>query len=227
MTYVFGIQLGETMPILRAFEFGLVASVVAPSLICPIVSFKIVMASQERDRANSRLAETDQLTGLLNRRGFDAAAQKAISRLSASESPVSALMIDIDFFKNVNDGFGHEFGDAALVHLAKILQNMALVQRFIVGRQGGEKFVVLLPGRKALEATSIAERLRYACCKTPVNCKGRSTSIAVSIGVSSQEPSVSLADLISQADSALYRAKRSGRNRVILHRSDVDLERVA
>jgi diguanylate cyclase (GGDEF)-like protein len=229
-SYVFGTQPGALVPVWEVFTFGLFVSVLLPALICPIVSYKMALTGQERDEANARLrqlAETDHLTGLLNRRGFDAAAQMAISNESIGEIAVSAMMIDIDFFKKVNDRFGHEFGDAALVHIARILQDMASSEGFIVGRQGGEEFVALLPGRTEHEALSIAERFRHACSEAPVDCKGQSASIAVSIGVSSQSLPVLLSQLLGKADDALYRAKQDGRNRVILNCSAVARRRVA
>jgi diguanylate cyclase (GGDEF)-like protein len=230
MTYVFGIDPDATIPVSLVFKFGASIALVAPLLICPIVSCKISLTIAERDHAHvelRRIAETDQLTGLLNRRGFDAAAKAAISQRHSGDPPISALMIDIDFFKKINDSFGHDVGDAALVEVATILRDMAGSEGFVAGRQGGEEFIALLPGRAALEACATAERLREACTGIAIEHDGKSISMAVSIGVACQRPPVSLSELMGEADGALYRAKRTGRNRVVLHQPVVALERAA
>ena len=227
MIYVFGFDLDATIKVSLAFKFGLAIAVAAPALICPVTSYKIVMAIRERDRAHvelRRLADTDQLTGLLNRRGFDAAAE---SLIDLRNPRMSVLMIDIDLFKTLNDSLGHEFGDAALVQVAAILRNTALAEGFIVGRQGGEEFIALLPGMSGPEAVTIAERLRETCSKNPVEYQHKLAYLAVSIGVSTQRQQSSLSQLVGEADSALYRAKQTGRNRVVLHQPIVSLVRVA
>jgi diguanylate cyclase len=140
---------------------------------------------------------------------------------------MSVLMIDIDFFKELNDSFGHDFGDAALVQVAAILRNEALEEGFIVGRQGGDEFVALLPGVSGPKAAAIAERIRRACSETLVEHGGKSAYVTVSVGVSTQSQQNSLSQLIGEADGALYCAKQEGRNRVVLYRSVVSLARVA
>jgi len=223
MIYVFGLDPDATVKVSLAYKFGLAITVVAPALICPFTSFKIAMTIRERDRAYvelRRLADTDQLTGLLNRRGFDAAAERLIDLRNPR---MSVLMIDIDSFKKLNDSLGHEFGDAALVQVAAILRDVAQAENFIVGRQGGEEFVALLPGVSGPEAVSIAERLRETCSQTVVEYQQKSAYLAVSIGVSTHRKNSSLSQLVSEADSALYRAKQAGRNRVVLHQPIVSL----
>src|SRR5204862_1081496 len=100
-----------------------------------------------------RLAQTDQLTGLLNRLGFNAAAEQVIN---ARDVATSVLMIDLDHFKDINDKFGHDFGDAALVHIAAIIRDMALSKGSVVGRRGGEEFVVLMPDVVHADALAFA-----------------------------------------------------------------------
>jgi len=230
MAYIYGTDMNAAIPVSLAFKLGLGMGVVAPALICPILAFRTIRAIQERDRAHvelRRIAETDQLTGLLNRRGFDAAAQAATEQCARHNRPVSALIVDVDFFKAINDSFGHEFGDAALVHVAAMLNDAATAEAFIVGRQGGEEFVALLPGWTGQQAATIAEKLRQTCAETPFAFKGKSALVAVSIGVTTATRRVSLPQLMEEADSALYRAKRSGRNRVTLHRPAIELEQAA
>jgi diguanylate cyclase (GGDEF)-like protein len=230
MTYVFGIDPEATINVSLAFKFGLTIAAIVPALICPITYHKIIMAIGERDRAYAALrsiACTDRLTGLHNRRGFDDAAEVSISADHLDDAIMSVLMIDIDFFKELNDSFGHDFGDAALVQVAAILRNEALEEGFIVGRQGGDEFVALLPGVSGPKAAAIAERIRRACSETLVEHGGKSAYVTVSVGVSTQSQQNSLSQLIGEADGALYCAKQEGRNRVVLYRSVVSLARVA
>ena len=230
MTCVFGVDPEAEISVSQVFSFGLTMAVVVPSLICPIVCFKIVMAIRDRDRAQvelRQLADTDQLTGLLNRRGFDTAAKAAAASRHPGHLARSVLMIDIDNFKKLNDGFGHDFGDVVLVKVAAILRNAARAEGFIVARQGGEEFVALLAGTAEIEAVAIAERLRRACSQAPVEHQGKSTFVTVSIGVSIVKGHCPLGQLIADADSALYRAKQTGRNRVVLHEPVISLTRVA
>jgi len=227
MICAFGLDLDNAIKVSLVFKIGLAIGIVAPAVICPLTVYKIAITIGERDRAQvelRRLADTDQLTGLLNRRGFDAAAERTIAFCN---SPTSALMIDIDSFKKLNDSFGHDFGDAALVQVAQILRSMATAEGFVVGRQGGEEFIALLPGVSGPEAVGIAERLREICAITPVEYRNKSAPLAVSIGVSTRRQQNSLSQLVSEADSALYRAKQTGRNRVVLHQPVVSLVRVA
>lgn len=222
MAIVFGIDLADTITVALAFKFGLSAAILIPTLLCPITCFKIAMVIRERDRAHMALrqvAQTDQLTGLLNRRGFDAFAQDAIAGCASGNKTISVLMIDIDLFKLVNDTLGHDFGDAALVHVAEILRKEAAAHSFIVGRQGGEEFVAILPGTGGTEAAAISERLRIACSETPVEFNGRSKTVTISVGVASRRHAIaSLTQLISEADEALYSAKQQGRNRIAQHK---------
>jgi diguanylate cyclase (GGDEF)-like protein len=230
MAYVFGIDPEATIKVSLAFKFGLSIAIAAPFLICPIISYKIVMAVRQRDRAHvelRRLADTDQLTALLNRRGFDAAAEAAISACHLSDLPMSVLMIDIDSFKKLNDSFGHDFGDAALVRVAAILRNSAEAEGFVVGRQGGEEFIALLTGATEAESVVVAERIRWACSQALVEHEGSSAFMTVSIGVSTRRGLSSLSRLVSDADSALYQAKQTGRNRVVFYQPVVSLTRVA
>jgi diguanylate cyclase (GGDEF)-like protein len=179
------------------------------------------MTLRQRDRAQLALreiAETDQLTSLPNRRGFDLAAKAAFAGRDPRHPLMSLLMIDIDFFKRINDGFGHDFGDAALVLVASLLQDLARSDALLVGRQGGEEFVALLPGRTESQACAIAERLREACARTAIEHGGRSALMTLSIGIASRQDWAGLAELMSEADRALYVAKQQGRNRVIAYR---------
>jgi diguanylate cyclase (GGDEF)-like protein len=159
-----------------------------------------------------RKAETDELTGLCNRR--------ALRRLmDASEARRAALvMADLDFFKRVNDTLGHPAGDTALRHLAKLARS-SLRAGDVAARIGGEEFAVWLPGADVQQGVEIAERLRALVAQRPFLLSGTEWPLTISCGVSAWPvPEAHRDNLLPTADSALYQAKREGRNRVVASR---------
>ena len=165
-------------------------------------------------------ANTDPLTGLYNRRGFESFAQQALLASSHYARPTSALMLDLDHFKQVNDHHGHAVGDLVLREMARCWSSQ-LRSSDLLARLGGEEFCVLLPNTGLNDAREVAEKLRAACQDTALDARaaggpGR-LEVTVSIGVASSEraPGLSLPQLLNQADRALYDAKRGGRNRVV------------
>jgi diguanylate cyclase (GGDEF)-like protein len=133
-----------------------------------------------------RVSCTDQLTGLLNRRGFDAAALVALTKANEANLPVVALMCDIDRFKSINDQFGHEFGDKVLIKMGDVMRSFADTTEIMVARHGGEEFAALQIGVDNEKALQYAERLRQACAtgvshETKVSHEGASTRVTVSI----------------------------------------------
>ena len=186
VTFLFGTQLNDLISLSAVLHMSLVVSAGIPALVCPVVTYQILHLLRERNHARDaleRLSQTDQLTSLPNRRGFDQAAFRALSATGAAERPIAILMCDIDFFKKVNDEFGHDFGDAALRHVADVMRAVAGDQNVVLGRQGGEEFVVLLPGFARGEATFFSEKLRQSCSARPVVWFDKSTRITMSIGV--------------------------------------------
>lgn len=161
----------------------------------------------------SRLSRHDGLTELLNRRAVDDLLRDEARRAVRANKPFSVLMIDADYFKSINDRFGHAAGDEALRHLAQILSaQMRDIDR--VGRFGGEEFIVLLPGTSSTEALSAAERLREALLRRPWAWQGESLRLTVSTGVAAwRGPHDAVELLLQRADAALYRAKSLGRDR--------------
>lgn len=162
-------------------------------------------------------ARTDPMTGLLNRRGFEPQWQHGIALARRSGRPLSALMVDIDHFKRVNDSFGHETGDAVIKHLAKtLLQRLRSTD--LVARLGGEEFAAMLPDTDAGAARRIAQQLVDAMAAELLPVAGR---VTISIGVADLSVGVEDgADLLRRADAALYQAKRGGRNRVCVWTAD-------
>ncbi|MEE4277718.1 MAG: diguanylate cyclase, partial [Halieaceae bacterium] len=165
-----------------------------------------------------RLAVEDGLTGALNRRGFERQVREALSRARRTKESVSLLMMDIDFFKRINDSHGHEVGDRALVAVTGAIRSQ-LRDYDLLGRIGGEEFAVLLPNTSLDDGLRAAERILAAVRgRDIVLSDGKALHCTVSIGVSAaQGDAVSTLDeLLRPADEALYRAKGEGRNRVLM-----------
>ena len=164
-----------------------------------------------------RLATTDDLTGLCNRRHFLALAEDERRRHERKHRPLALLILDIDVFKSINDRFGHDVGDAVICHVARICREE--IRPFdILARIGGEEFVLLLPETTPEQAMMLAERVRQHLEATPFVVDGADVTVTASIGVSEGTQSEGIGDLMKRADQALYQAKREGRNRVKLAR---------
>ena len=168
---------------------------------------------------NQELAATDPLTGLYNRRHFYTLASHEFNMARRFNQSITAIMVDIDHFKRVNDTYGHLVGDIVLQNVANRC-NVSLRQSDILCRYGGEEFVILMIGTSLESALQIAERLRKHIADTPIETEGKSISITISLGVAALGPymhPVSLTGLdilINRADQALFISKQNGRNRV-------------
>ncbi len=171
------------------------------------------------------LARTDGLTGLLNHRTFMEKLAEEYRRIDRDMRPFSILLMDIDKFKNVNDTYGHPVGDIALKAVAKVLKETGRGSDF-VARYGGEEFAIGMVDTNIKGAEQMAERVRKLMEKTvAARVGGKDLLLTLSIGVSNfPEDTKNKADLVNMADNALYQAKRSGRNRVCLHRDVKDAE---
>lgn len=166
------------------------------------------------------LAIIDPLTGIYNRRHFQELAEREIVRSSRLSHTLCLVMFDIDFFKQVNDRFGHDSGDLVLREVSKVT-NAAIRASDIFARYGGEEFVLLLPDTTLGKGKVLADRIRKKLAVDPITLKGCPLTITASFGVarhraheSSDPPAAVYEQLISRADEALYAAKNSGRNRV-------------
>jgi len=158
-------------------------------------------------------ALSDELTGCLSRRGLRELGERMLALQNRGPSQVAVLMLDLDHFKAINDRYGHLIGDQVLCHITKVIRER-LREYALLARYGGEEFSVLLPVQNADEAHGIAERLRHAVEASPCETKLGPIPCTVSIGVSFHCPESSLEEDLAKADSRLYAAKRSGRNRV-------------
>jgi len=170
----------------------------------------------ERIRAQKALEEaamTDPLTGLLNRRAIMAHLQHQVARNQRSEVPFTILLADLDHFKTVNDSYGHDAGDLALMETSKRFAAHIRGQD-IVSRWGGEEFLILLPETALEGGRIVAEKIRIRIAGEPFFWGGKAISLTTSIGVAAYDKGSSLDECIRRADASLYKAKRLGRNRV-------------
>ncbi len=167
----------------------------------------------------TQLANLDALTGLMAQRTFRQHLEAEWERASVYHSPLSLAMIDVDFFKRVNDTYGHAAGDEVLRTVAGVLKNNCRSNDLIC-RYGGEEFAAMLPATSEAQAESWANRIRQLLEATTVTIDGREISVTASFGVAQKQANTaSIAALVDNADQALLVAKRSGRNRVIRHQS--------
>jgi diguanylate cyclase (GGDEF)-like protein len=174
----------------------------------------IALRNNELYEETKYLATIDDLTRSFNRRHLFELGERELKRHRRLKHPLAALMVDIDYFKRVNDEHGHAFGDEVLRTLAeRATQQIREID--ILARYGGEEFAVLLPETGVEEALEIAERLRRAALE-PINVGDLELTISISIGVTEAQGDVSLSHLLQRADDTLYQAKRGGRNRVVL-----------
>ncbi|MEU5881329.1 GGDEF domain-containing protein [Spirillospora sp. NPDC047279] len=193
-----------------------ITSALSPFLLLltlpPVVLLQRSLMHQQLQAA----ARTDAKTGLLNAAAWQREADTELARAQRSHDPLALLLIDIDHFKRVNDTHGHLVGDQVLIGVASTLCSQ-LRDYDVVGRFGGEEFVVLLPGADTVEACRVAERLRGRVRRLAVPAEEGTVAVTISVGVSLfRMHGEDLIELLAAADLALYRAKESGRDRVCL-----------
>lgn len=186
-------------------------------------AFIILMMASDMSAKMKQLAIRDQLTGLLNRRGFTEYGEKAFASARRTGTSLSVIMADIDRFKYINDKFGHAAGDAALAHFAAQISEGRRAED-IVARVGGEEFALLLPGTELRDALAIADQLCDRIGATPMEMTAVGLPMTSSFGVATiSEQDRELDDIVRRADRALYRSKRAGRNQVDLESSQLML----
>ena len=179
------------------------------------IAFILLAMAKERTEYRHRTAAMiDPLTGIANRRSFLHDATELMKRHAANPTPTAALLIDLDHFKTINDRFGHAIGDRVLQIFAEIAEaNIRPPDLF--GRLGGEEFVAVLTGTDRDRAVAIAEGIRSAFSKATGDVDGHLVSATLSVGIVLKLDSpLDVAELLAQADQALYYAKERGRNRV-------------
>jgi diguanylate cyclase (GGDEF)-like protein len=216
----------------RLAEFATIQSTVAPNpvqlaVFVGLIAMSmlgslgfILMVKERADRAVRSLAMVDSLTGVFNRRAFMERAEKEYAIALRNKMSLALLMIDIDYFKRINDEFGHPTGDAVLVDVANVL-NSRLRKQDTMGRYGGEEFCILLPATDEAGAMAVAETLRNTVESAPLATERKEVSVTISIGVTVCPASCANCDLgfhklLDDADVALYQAKHDGRNRTVM-----------
>ena len=186
----------------------------------------------EKERAEAlaqksqRLSETDQLTGIANRRKLLDTLGREIARSEREHTDLSILMIDVDHFKSINDRFGHAVGDEVLKRLAN-LGSTTLRKGDLFGRLGGEEFLAILPSASAETAAHIGERLRRECEELDWPKIAKLDGVTISLGVAMCQFGYDETSLLHAADTALYESKRSGRNRLTIADRDGSIEKAA
>jgi diguanylate cyclase (GGDEF)-like protein len=195
-----------------------------------VLAILLVALSKERQELEQRnQAQTDSLTGALNRRGFVTRGRRLVLRHKKMREPLCLLFIDLDHFKALNDRYGHSGGDDALTAFVAVVHDNIRPTDFLF-RLGGEEFCCLLPFTDADGAYQVAQRIRCALEATGVQVAGVPVNVTVSIGIASTDAfGYDIDTLVRRADMAVYSAKRQGRNRVVIAATDdpIDIGREA
>ncbi len=185
------------------------------SVVVLMATGLVLLLVMMRDTTAEMIArsETDPLSGVFNRRGFERHTEEALSRTAGDGSDAVLIAADLDHFKQINDNFGHAAGDGVIAHFAAMLKAAAPPEA-IVGRVGGEEFAVLLPSAVLSDGRLYAEAVRTAFASKQLPVFGVDRRFTASFGVAQMMPPENLPDLLLRADTALYRAKAGGRNQV-------------
>jgi diguanylate cyclase (GGDEF)-like protein len=212
-----GTDLDATVRVGYVMTLGMGIGVVIAASLAGGLTYRSAVVMRELYAARAellRISRTDQLTGLLNRRGFDETAAMALVKAQGANIPAAALMCDIDRFKAINDRFGHEFGDKVLVEIANVFGTFARENGMLTARHGGEEFAVLMLGVTVEQAMEHANALRRACAAAEILHQSASAHVTISIGLTVSHDTTDLSQIMRIADQALYAAKHRGRNRV-------------
>jgi diguanylate cyclase (GGDEF)-like protein len=215
---LFGADVERSVPVGYVMVCGLLVGVMASALLAGGLGYRSSLLLQQLNAARNelvRLSQTDQLTGLLNRRGFDEAAIAVLANANQGDRlPAVAFMCDIDRFKSINDKHGHEFGDAVLVQIGRVFRAFSIEHDVLVARHGGEEFVGLLSGATMEQAMQLAEELRKSCAAQLISSGGATAHVTISVGVATSTDRTNLPRIMGFADRALYAAKNNGRNTI-------------
>ena len=212
-----GTDLETSVSVGEVMRSSICAAAAIAATLTGALTYRSALLMQELTLTRSelsRLSHTDQLTGLLNRRGFDADAALALRSAFAENLPTVVFMCDVDRFKSINDRFGHAFGDKVLIEIADVLRGFAGKDRILVGRHGGEEFAALMVGISHEQAAEYAEDIREACAAREISIDENAVRVTISIGFTVARDELDLSKIMRVADRALYAAKQGGRNQV-------------
>lgn len=184
------------------------------SSIIMLILILLVAYMHNRQKEIQRVAMIDNLTSLYNRHSFYPLANRELARANRNNEPLSIAMLDIDYFKKINDTYGHTVGDQVLKKVARLIKG-SIRETDILTRYGGEEFIILMPSTLADGAYTVAERIRSNIEDHPFD---KPDQITISVGLSERNQNEKIDDIIDRADKALYEAKESGRNQTIIYR---------
>ena len=213
----FGTDPYALVPVGWVMASTLTMSLAISVVLTGALSYRSALVMRDLNLARAQLQQisrTDPLTGLLNRRGFEETATPILAKAGKARMAAVALMCDVDRFKAINDQFGHEFGDKALIEIAQVFRSFGEQHDALVARHGGEEFAVLFTGVSVEQVTKYADTLREACAAIKLSRNAISSRVTISIGVAGSEGATNLPQMMRIADQALYTAKNTGRNRV-------------
>jgi diguanylate cyclase (GGDEF)-like protein len=211
------LQLSAGVPLAPWLEYGLpVMQVFAAMVLLLGLADRMLTFRRERDAAQAD-ADHDALTGVLNRGGLLRQLERALLDARRERLPLSVLFLDLDHFKQVNDSWGHPIGDDCLRRVTEVVRGQADDEGGqVLGRIGGEEFVLLLPRHGRRHARDVAERIRLEVVEACRQVREAPVALTLSIGVAEARPDDTVAALLERADAAMYRAKGEGRNRVVV-----------
>jgi diguanylate cyclase (GGDEF)-like protein len=197
---------------LAAFVY---ANMFIPFFMLGLLSYYFRLASTDVERAMTEIAQTDPLTGLLNRRSMEERLAEEVARFRAHGANFSVVLADVDHFKQINDQHGHDAGDRVLGGVASVF-NRGLRSGDAVARWGGEEFLLLLPRTDLRSAEEVAQRLRVASERHLAELGGLPQTLTLTFGVAGFAENATIDACLKAADAALYRGKAAGRNRVVV-----------
>ncbi|HEY9050590.1 MAG TPA: GGDEF domain-containing protein [Gammaproteobacteria bacterium] len=203
----------------NAFKIRFIASYAAFLMLSWVYEYTAHQTYQRWRKLTSLFAEqarTDVLTGISNRRDIMEKLEYENMRAERRQEQYTILLIDIDHFKSINDNYGHDAGDAILYEVANTIKN-TLFQRDLIGRWGGEEFLVILPDTNNENAAAAAEKIRVSVQESLIKYGNEYINVSISIGLATSDTNYNPTDYIKAADNCLYQAKSSGRNCVVSH----------
>ncbi|WP_019466601.1 GGDEF domain-containing protein [Dyella japonica] len=195
------------MPVAATYVIGILTTLASYFALLQLITERLMVDLR-------RAARTDGLTGLLNRSAIVGEGRAALERCLERDQPFALLIFDLDYFKQINDRWGHDAGDAVLRHVTQQLREVIQWPGHLASRYGGEEFVVALPGATLEQALATAERLRHALAHSHARVGEHTIPVTASIGVAAARQGTRFEHLVRQADQAMYRTKFDGRNGV-------------
>jgi len=215
LTAGIAVQMGEVASPELAQAYNLVNFALMPAFFVAMGVAVIFLLATDLSTKLRLLAITDQLTGVSNRRGFLQAAELLFTRARRYRRPLTMVLADIDFFKRVNDRYGHSTGDRALAHFAQVLRQCVRTED-VIGRIGGEEFAIVMGESCAEDAGRMVARVQLALLEDPLVQDGQKIPLTASFGIAAFAGEETKEALLMRADQALYQAKEAGRDSVIV-----------